>query len=112
MVTASGNGTVILWDLTDRTQPRPLGKPLTGHAGSVTSVAFAPDRNILATGGSDATVILWDFTDLHQLRDHPTERACSITKRGLDPAEWDRYISELPYQDACYLITDGGDGAR
>ena len=112
LATASDDGTVILWDLTDRTQPRPLGKPLTGHTGSVTSVAFAPGRDLLATGGSDATVILWDLTDLDRLRDHATERACAATGRGLDPIEWDRHVSGLPYRDTCALIAAGGDGSR
>jgi WD40 repeat protein/energy-coupling factor transporter ATP-binding protein EcfA2 len=111
LATGSDDGSVILWDLTDRAQPRPLGQPLTGHAGSVTSVALGPDGSILATGGSDATVILWDLTDLNQLRDHATEYACSITGRGLDRAEWVRYIPGLPYQDTCRLLTARGDGS-
>jgi WD40 repeat protein/energy-coupling factor transporter ATP-binding protein EcfA2 len=112
MVTASDDGRVILWDLTDRTQPRPLGQPLTGHRGSVTAVALSPDGKILATGGSDTTVILWNLTDLNQLRDHAMERACFITGRGLDGAEWSRYIPGLPYQDTCHLTTARGDGSR
>ena len=34
---------MILWDLTDPTQPRRIGDPLTGHTDAVHSVAFAPD---------------------------------------------------------------------
>jgi WD40 repeat protein len=40
---ASTDSAVILWDLSNPTQPRPLGQPLTGHSGSVTSVAFSSD---------------------------------------------------------------------
>jgi WD40 repeat protein/energy-coupling factor transporter ATP-binding protein EcfA2 len=101
LATGSDDGTVILWDLTDRAHPRHLGQPLTGHVGSVTSVALVPDGRMLATAGSDGTVLLWDLTELQQLRDHATERACAITGRGLDGAEWARYVQGLPYQDTC-----------
>ncbi|HEU0088610.1 MAG TPA: TIR domain-containing protein [Pseudonocardiaceae bacterium] len=47
----------------------PYAGTLTGHRGSVDSVAFAPDGRTLATGSSDNTVILWDLTDL--TRPHP-----------------------------------------
>ncbi|MGH3871874.1 MAG: WD40 repeat domain-containing protein [Pseudonocardiaceae bacterium] len=74
---------------------------LTGHTGSVSSVTFAPDGRTLATGSNDGTVIMWDLTSLTDLRNHAVERACLITRAGLDPGEWNRYISALPYQDTC-----------
>ncbi|MGB6161706.1 MAG: WD40 repeat domain-containing protein [Pseudonocardiaceae bacterium] len=66
LATASDDQTVILWDLTDRAQPHPLGAPLTGHTGWVDSVAFSPDGHTLATASHDQTVILWDLTDRAQ----------------------------------------------
>jgi WD40 repeat protein len=63
LATASSDGTVILWDLTDRARPQPLGQPLTGHTDAVSTVALAPDGHTLTTASSDGTVILWDLTD-------------------------------------------------
>jgi WD40 repeat protein len=62
-VTASGDGDVMLWDRSDRAQPRHLGPPLTGHRRLVTSAAFSTDGRTLATASDDGTVVLWDLTD-------------------------------------------------
>jgi len=102
LATASFDGTVLLWDLTDPAPPRRLGDPLTGHTGSVLSVAFAADGRTLATASADDTVLLWDLTGVNDVREHARERACSITGRGLSPEEWDRYgVSGLEYEDTC-----------
>ncbi|MGH3684601.1 MAG: WD40 repeat domain-containing protein, partial [Pseudonocardiaceae bacterium] len=101
LATASWDRTVRLWDLTDRAHPSPLGPPLTGHTDAVSSVAFAPDGHTLATASYDRTVRLWDLTDFNDLLGHVAERACSITRGGLNPDEWTRYIDGLPYQNTC-----------
>lgn len=49
---------------------------LQGHSGWVTAVAFAPNRNLLASGGVDGTMHLWDFST-----GHPIERPLPPTRR-------------------------------
>ena len=50
---------VLLWDPYNNTPP----KILEGHTQPVTSIAFSPDRKILASGSEDNTVILWNIAD-------------------------------------------------
>jgi WD40 repeat protein len=67
----------------------------------VNKLAFSPNGRTLATVSVDKTIIVWDLTGLNYLRNHAIERACSITGRSLNRDEWTRYISGLPYQNAC-----------
>ncbi|MGQ0774633.1 MAG: nSTAND1 domain-containing NTPase [Pseudonocardiales bacterium] len=101
LAAGSSKGTVILWDVTDPAHPRRLPWSLASQTLAVLSVAFSPDGRTLATGNFDSTATLWDITSFNQLLDHAVERACAITRGGLDRAEWDRYLPRLPYQDSC-----------
>jgi WD40 repeat protein len=101
LATASDDHTVRLWDLTDRAHPSPLGPPLTGYTNPVISVAFTPDGHTLTGISNDLTLQSWDITQLNDLFDHADERACSVTHGGLEPDQWRRYISGLPYQNTC-----------
>ena len=56
LATASADNTVRLWNADTR---QPLGDPLKGHTGQVTSVAFSPDGHRLASASWDSTVRLW-----------------------------------------------------
>ena len=69
LATASYDRTVRLWNVTDPTRPKALGKPLTGHRSWVSSAVFSPDGHTLASASDDGTIRLWDVR--HPSRPHP-----------------------------------------
>src|SRR5439155_7759484 len=50
-------GEIRLWNVATGQQ---VGQPLTGHAGTVSAVAFNPDGKTLASGALDGSIMLWD----------------------------------------------------
>jgi hypothetical protein len=89
LASASDDQTVQLWDAESGA---PLGPPLTGHEGSVQSVAFNPDSKRLASASVDKTARLWDV-DLQSW----LKRACGIANRNFTREEWRKYLSDQPY---------------
>ncbi|WP_432793829.1 AAA family ATPase [Rhodococcus ruber] len=67
LASASDDGSVRLWDLSDRGAPRPLGALVSDEPEYLASVAFSPDGTLLAAGGATGAVWIWDVTD----RDRP-----------------------------------------
>ncbi|KAG9076058.1 hypothetical protein FRC06_009738, partial [Ceratobasidium sp. 370] len=57
VVSGSDDNTVRVWDADTGA---PIGNPLTGHSGGVTSVAFSPDGHRIVSGSDDNTVRVWD----------------------------------------------------
>jgi WD40 repeat protein len=91
VATASDDGKVRLWSLTDlrhtRTVTR-LGKPLADHAPfSVEALAFSPTEHLLAAGGEDDRITLWDMTDLRhpKLQGEPLPQSDSILSLAFSP---------------------------
>jgi WD40 repeat protein len=115
LVTISGDGRLlviadrnpgnelIMWDLSDGSQPRRLGPALAAQSGAIESVGIAPDGRRLTIGGVDGTIVSWDLGPLFDLRDKAMSYACARTGRGLDRAEWARYVPGLPYEETCSL---------
>ena len=79
IASASDDRTVRLWDLTDRTDPRPIGAPLGGAEKYMASVSFSTDGRILAAGSGDGLGFY--------LGHHRQVRAASAARRdqGGDP---------------------------
>jgi WD40 repeat protein len=59
IVSGGDDHTVRIWD---PHTGQPVGAPLTGHTGRVSSVAIGRvgDRDVIVSGGHDATVRIWD----------------------------------------------------
>jgi hypothetical protein len=81
--------------------PRQVGDPMTGHTGSVNSVAFDPKKGTTLASGGDGAVILRDFGIMRMLRADPVPSACEYAGRGLTEEEWRSYVADLDYIDTC-----------
>ncbi|MCX4826181.1 NB-ARC domain-containing protein [Streptomyces sp. NBC_01142] len=73
------------WPLPDGPSPA-LQRTLTGHAGSVNSVAIAPDGTWLATASDDGTVRIWDRTTGTCTATLHTDHAGSVYSVAIGPA--------------------------
>ena len=58
-MTASGDTTAALWDITTGK----LKSLYHGHSGDVMSISISPDKRNFITGACDATARLWDIRD-------------------------------------------------
>ena len=86
---------VTIWQLTPR---RVLGLKLSTTRSASAQFTRSGDRLVVLDG---ATVQSWDSTlwtdDLERLRDH----VCTLLRRDLTRAEWQRFVPGQPYRTSC-----------
>jgi WD40 repeat protein len=93
---------VLLWDVSDPAQPRRLTSSSVIRVGQYAGpVVFSPDSTELATVDPEFAVEIWGLTHLIALRDSPRGAACEVVGRGLDQAEWSRFIPGEDFVDTC-----------
>jgi WD40 repeat protein len=68
LAVAHPDNVVQIYDVSDRTQPRPVGPPLGGGDYEIPHLEFSDDGRLLAVGSADNTVRMWDLRDLTQPR--------------------------------------------
>jgi WD40 repeat protein len=94
LATASGNGTLRLWDVA--TQPE-IGAPITAGSQPVYAVAFNSSGTMLATASGDGTARRWDVSFPAGL----LAAACAIAGQSFTRQQWADYAGSLPYQQIC-----------
>lgn len=101
LATTSVSGPIIVWDLTDISTPHQIGSTATISGNPIAETAFSPDDRILAGVSFDGNLTMWDVSGIKTLQHNAVQRACVITGRGFNQAEWKRYVPGLPYQKTC-----------
>jgi COMPASS component SWD3 len=81
VASASGDGSLKVWDVQAESERMALVNTLTGHESDVYAVSFHPDRHHIVSGGYDKSVRLWDTrngTTQRLLRGHASSVACAL----------------------------------
>lgn len=63
LATGGSDGTIQLWDVTNRAKPTKLGEPGIGFHDAVRAIAFSPDGHTLGSAGQNDSILLWDVQD-------------------------------------------------
>ncbi|MEU8148339.1 serine/threonine-protein kinase [Nonomuraea sp. NPDC048901] len=93
LATGGSSGRVQLWDVAARTS---LGDPFKAHAGGVLALGFSADGRQLRSIAADGTI--------HAIPVDPAlavARICARAGADLSPAEWARFIPEIPFREVC-----------
>jgi WD40 repeat protein len=64
VISASGDGTMILWDVETGAYLRRF----VGHSHEVRGVAFSADGEFIATASADGTIMIWDTASAEAIR--------------------------------------------
>jgi WD40 repeat protein/serine/threonine protein kinase len=82
-------------------------RPLVGHAGKVTAVAFSPDGRFVATGSQDRTMKLWDVAAGREVRTLGGQGSAAVTTLCFAP---DGRAVLSGGQDGSLKLWDAGGG--
>lgn len=114
LVTASGDHTAMLWDVTTEIKQIDCYK---AHVRSIKTVVFRPeDKAVFATGARDGAIMLWDIRAKHNKPDNCISLAHSIgngneKKSRRIPVSRASSITALAFQDGNTLFScAAGDG--
>ncbi len=93
---AGSKDSVQLWNTTDPARPRLTGKlPAAGSGpGMPPPLALAGAR--VVTTSADGNIRIWDVNVSNAMKG-----ICAVPGDQLTPAQWHRYIPQLPYAATC-----------
>jgi WD40 repeat protein len=91
LASTSLDDTIRLWNVADPGRPALVGQPITGGDGD--HLQFISAKAMVTTGSATR---LWDLAPARVV-----SQVCAETGNNLTPAQWHRYIPQLPYGSPC-----------
>ncbi|HEU4872873.1 MAG TPA: hypothetical protein VFT44_07230 [Pyrinomonadaceae bacterium] len=100
----SSQGNILLWDVASNTR---IADEFSGHAYTISSIAFRSDGKVLASGSADRTVNLWDMDA------QAANQFCRIANTNLSLKDWNIYLGkDRKYCRICAGIPAGKDAPQ